>query len=70
MLHEYMKGPENNTGKFVSIFESQTVSWQLAQVPSQHCIGGRGGGGGGGGEASSSDCQGMWLEIRHFSHLS
>ena len=40
---------------------------QSAQVPSQHCIGGRGGGGGVGG---SSDCQGIWPEIRHFSHLS
>ena len=41
---------------------------QSAQVPSQPCIGGRGRGGGGFG--GSSDCQGMWLEIRHFSHLS
>ena len=57
--------PENNTANFVSIFESQTVSRQSGQVPSQHCIGGRGGGGRG-----SSDCQGMWPEIRHFSHLS
>ena len=36
--------PENNTANFVSIFESQTVSRQSGQVPSQHCIGGRGGG--------------------------
>ena len=30
--------PVKNTANFVSIFESQTVSRQSAQVPSQHCI--------------------------------
>ena len=48
---------ENNNANFISIFESQTVSWQLTQVPSQHLTFAWGGGGGCGG---SSDCQGMW----------
>ena len=37
---------ENNNANFVSIFESQTVSWISAQVPSQHCVGGGRGVGG------------------------
>ena len=47
---------------------SQTVSWQsVSTSPKSTLHRGKGGGGVFGG---SRDCQGMWLEIRHFSHLS
>ena len=45
-----------STANFVSIFESQTVSWQSAQVPSQHCIRGKGGGEGWEGAATVKEC--------------
>ena len=57
------------TNSFLAISQHKSQA-ESAPVPSQHCIGGRGGGGGGGGVGRSSDCQGMWPEISHFSHLS
>ena len=35
--------------KWSTLAYKSTVSWQSAQVPSQHCIWGKGGWGGGGG---------------------
>ena len=54
-------GPSYDTKFAVLFFGSQTVSWQSAQAPSQHCVGGRGGGGKGEGEGGSSDCQGLFI---------
>ena len=57
--------PENNTANFVSIFEPQTVSLAISTSPKSTLHRGKGWGGEG-----DSNCQGMWLEIRHFRHLS
>ena len=47
--------PEKNIANFVSIFESQTVSQQSAQVPMQHCK--RGSGEGGRGRSSGQNLE-------------